>query len=98
MKVSLGFMLGFASGAYVCSKLTDEQRAGVVDKVDHLVTTGRVGKIAGTFRQGVSGVADVATDRITDATETATDAAASAISTDDGSDDTGSDTSMSGTG
>ena len=98
MKVSLGFMLGFATGAYVYSKLTEEQRAGVAEKIDHLATTGRTGKIAGTFRQGVSGVADVATDRITDATETATDAAASVISSDDWSGGTKSDTSMSGTG
>jgi hypothetical protein len=85
MKVPLGFMLGFVAGAYVFSKLTEEQRAGFVDKIDHLATTGRTGKITGTFRQGMSGVADVATDRITDATETATDAAASALSGDDAS-------------
>lgn len=79
MKVSFGFMLGFASGAYVFSKLTEEQRAGIVDKVDRFATTGRTGKIAQTVRHGVGGVADVTTERIADATETVTDAAASAI-------------------
>lgn len=82
MKVPLGFMLGFVAGAYVFSKLTEEQRAGIVDKVEHIATTGRTGKITDSFRQGMSGVADVATDRITDATETAADAATSAMSAD----------------
>ncbi len=93
MKVSFGFMLGFATGAYVFSKLTEEQRAGFVDKVDHLATTGRAGKITGTFRHGVSDVADVATERITDATETAADATTSALSGDEPSSGTSSGTS-----
>ena len=75
-------MLGFVSGAYVWSKLTDEQRASVNDKIDQFAKTGRTGKIAKTVRSGVGDVADVATERVTDATETVTDAAASAISTD----------------
>ena len=83
MKVPLGFTLGFVAGAYVFSKLTEEQRAGIADKIDQFAHTGRTGKITDTIRQGMGGVADVATERITDATETATDAAASAISSDD---------------
>lgn len=97
MKVPLGFMLGFVAGAYVFSKLTEEQRTSFVDKIDHLATTGRAGKITGTFRQGMSGVADVATERITDATETAADAAASAISGDDASEPARSHSSAFGT-
>jgi hypothetical protein len=85
MKVPFGFMLGFVTGAYVWSKLTDEQRASITGKVGQFATTGRTGKIANTFRSGVGDVADVATERITDATATVTDAAASALSSDDGS-------------
>jgi hypothetical protein len=82
MKVPFGFMLGFVSGAYVWSKLTDEQRASINDRIDQFAKTGRTGKIAKTVRSGVGDVADVATERVTDATETVTDAAASAISSD----------------
>ncbi|MFP5489017.1 MAG: hypothetical protein ACLGHQ_12005 [Acidimicrobiia bacterium] len=83
MKIPLGFTLGFVSGAYAWSKLTEEQRAGIADKLDRFASTGRTAKIARTIRSGVGDVADVATGRITDATETVTDAAASAISSDD---------------
>jgi hypothetical protein len=83
MKIPLGFMVGFVAGAYTWSKLTEEQRAGLADKVDRLATTGRTGRIAQTFRSGVGDVADIATDRITDVSETVTDAAASVISSDD---------------
>ena len=78
-------MLGFITGAYVFSKLPEEQRAGIVQKVDRFATTGRTGKIADTLRQGVGRVADVTTERITDVTETVTDKAASAIARDDAS-------------
>jgi hypothetical protein len=98
MKISFGFLLGFAAGAYVGSKLTEEQRAGFVDKIDHLATTGRAGKITGTLRHGVSDVADVATERITDSTEMVTDAAASALSGDDSSDDARPGASTLGSG
>lgn len=82
MKVPIGFLLGFITGAYVWSKLTEEQRAGIVHKVDRVATTGRTGKIASSVRRGVGGVADVATERVADATETVTGAAASKISSD----------------
>lgn len=83
MKIPFGFVLGFAAGAYTYSKLTDEQRAGIADRIDRFATTGRTGKVADSIRRGVGGVADVATERVTEATDTVTDAAASAIASDD---------------
>lgn len=83
MKVPIGFLLGFVAGAYVWSKLTEDQRAGIAERVDHFATTGRTGKIAASVRRGAGSVADVATERVTDATETFTGAAASKLSADD---------------
>lgn len=83
MKVPFGFVIGFVAGAYVFSKLTEEQRAGLTEKVDRFATTGRTGKIAESVRRNVGGVADVATERVTDLTESATDAAAAKIASDD---------------
>jgi hypothetical protein len=83
MKIPFGFALGFVTGAFVYSKLTEEQRAGIADSCQRLATTGRTGRLATTLRRGVGEVADVATERVADVTETVTDAAASAISSDD---------------
>lgn len=80
MKIPFGFVLGFVAGAYVSSKLTEEQRAGLTDKVDKLATTGRTGKIVESVRRNVGDVADVATDRVTDVTETVGDTAAAKLS------------------
>lgn len=83
MKVPIGFVIGFVAGAYVFSKLTEEQRAGITQKVDRFATTGRTGRIADSLRRNVGEVADVATDRVTDLTESATDVAASKIASQD---------------
>ncbi len=83
MKIPFGFALGFVTGAFVYSKLTPEQRAGIADTCQRLTTTGRTGRLAATVRRGVGEVADVATERVADATETVADAAASAIASDE---------------
>lgn len=86
MKIPFGFALGFAAGAYTFSKLTEQQRRGIADRVGSFASSGRTGRIADTVRRGVGDVADVATDRVTDVTEQATGAAAAALSADDAPD------------
>ena len=83
MKLMIAFTTGFAAGAYTYSKLTEEQRAGVADQLDALVSRGRSGTIVATVRSGVGNVADVATDRVTDVADTVTAKLADTIDTDD---------------
>lgn len=76
MKLMIGFVAGFAAGAVVYSKLTEDQRAEVSGKVadtfDSLLHTGRTGDVVQTVSSGVGNVADVATERVTEATEAVT--------------------------
>lgn len=90
-----GLMTGFAAGAYAYSKLTDQQRDAVAERLHGVVDRGRTGEVASSVSNAVGNVADASTERVTDLTADLGERAADEIR-DAGSDPVTYPTTVSG--
>ncbi len=82
MKLMIGFTTGFVAGAYVFSKMSEDQRHEVSNKLDTLLKQGRTGEVVSTVTNGAGSVADAVTERVKGATDAAAGVATEAVSAD----------------